>query len=130
LRSPANTGTGSQLDTINPDGTDLFQLTNVNGAASSPDWSSDASRIVITPFADFPDNRSPDVGTIRPDGSDPRLLTKYTGGAVGAFAGSYSPDGRWITFRLQGPQTFGLWVMSADGVHRRLIGKFPCPKLI
>jgi Tol biopolymer transport system component len=89
------------------------------------DWAPDGSRIVFTPFADFPDNRSPDVATIRPDGSDVRLLTRYTGGAVGAFGGSYSPDGRWIVFRLQGPHTFGLWVISPDGGNRRLIGNFP-----
>jgi len=89
------------------------------------DWAPDGSRIVITPFADFPDNRSPDVATIGPDGSNVRLLTNYTGGAVGAFAGSYSPDGRWIAFRLQGPHTFGLWVMSSDGGHRKLIANFP-----
>src|SRR5690348_2367749 len=36
-----------QIDTINPDGTGLFQVTNVNGDAVSPDWSPDGLRIAF-----------------------------------------------------------------------------------
>jgi Tol biopolymer transport system component len=89
------------------------------------DWAPDGSHIVFTPWADFPDNHSPNVATVRPDGLDLRFLTRFTGGAVGAFAGSYSPDGHWIVFRMQGPNTFGLWVMSPDGGNRRLIANLP-----
>jgi len=37
-----------QIYPINPDGTGLFQLTNVNGAAYSPDWSPDGRRIAFS----------------------------------------------------------------------------------
>lgn len=95
------------------------------------DWAPDGSRIVVTTHADFPDRLSPDVATIRPDGKGLLMLTRYTGGKVGAFAGSYSPDGRWIVFRLQSQGNFGLWTMSPDGGNRRLIGTFPfAPRFI
>ncbi len=37
-----------QIYTINPDGTGLFQLTDVNGSAYSPDWSPDGRRIAFS----------------------------------------------------------------------------------
>jgi hypothetical protein len=40
--------------------------------------------------------------TVRPDGSDWTYLTHYPAG-FRAYAGSYSPDGQWILFRLEGP---------------------------
>jgi Tol biopolymer transport system component len=67
------------------------------------DWAPDGQRIVITTNADYPGGRSPNVATIRPDGSHLRMLTSYTGGKRGAFAGSYSPDGNWIVFRVENP---------------------------
>jgi Tol biopolymer transport system component len=51
------------------------------------------------------------------------MLTHYTDGRVSAFAGSYSPDGRWIVYRLQDNETgrSGLWMMRTDGSHQREI---------
>jgi len=37
-----------QLFTVRPDGTGLRQITNVDGAAVSPDWSPDGKRIVFS----------------------------------------------------------------------------------
>jgi Tol biopolymer transport system component len=89
-------------------------------------WSPDSRRLVFTRDAD-PDPvtgvLAANVGTVRADGRHVRMLTHYTGGRLSAFAGSYSPDGRHIVFRLQ-DNTSGksaLWVMRTDGSHRRQI---------
>jgi Tol biopolymer transport system component len=82
-------------------------------------WSPDSSHIVLTTDAnqigDAP--LDADVATIAVDGSDLRYLTDYPGGELSAFAGSYSPDGRWIVFRRQDDVTgeSGLWRIRPDG---------------
>ena len=88
-------------------------------------WSPDSSHIVLTTDAnqigDAP--LEADVATIAVDGSDLRYLTSYPGGELSAFAGSYSPDGRWIVFRLQDDVTgeSGLWRMRPDGSDPSLV---------
>ena len=91
------------------------------------DWAPDGSQILITPYADYPDGRSPNIATINPDGSGLRRLTHYTGGTVGAFAGSYSPNGRWIVFRTENfaRGTFRLYKVRPDGTDRTLISRLP-----
>ena len=91
------------------------------------DWAPDGDHIVIGIWADYPDHLSPNVATIRPDGSDLQMLTDYTGGEVGAFAGSYSPDGRWIVFRVEdlSDGSFRLFKMRPDGSDRTLIARLP-----
>ena len=97
--------------------------------AITHDWAPDGRQIVITTNADYPNHKSPNVATIRPDGSHLRMLTHYTGGEQGAFAGSYSPNGRWIVFRIENVERerFGLYRMRPDGTHRRLIKALPFP---
>jgi Tol biopolymer transport system component len=48
-------------------------------------------------------------------------------GKRGAFAGSYSPNGRWIVFRIENLKrgSFRLYKMHPDGSHRKLIKKLP-----
>jgi len=59
--------------------------------------------------------------TVRPDGTDLRLVTHYQGGTANAFVGSYSPDGRWIVFRLNENGLFGLFKIHPDGTHLKAI---------
>jgi Tol biopolymer transport system component len=68
------------------------------------DWAPNGRRIVLATNADYPNNQSPNVATIRPDGSRLRLLTHFNDGQRGG-AGSYSPDGRWIVTRVQNRET-------------------------
>lgn len=91
------------------------------------DWAPDGGHIVVTVNADYPHGRSPNVATLRSDGSGFRLLTHYRGGRQGAFAGSYSPDGQWIVFRVENLHTnaFRLLKMHPDGTHRTLIADLP-----
>jgi Tol biopolymer transport system component len=91
------------------------------------DWAPDGQQIVITINADYPHGRSPNIATIRPNGSHLRRLTSYKGGKRGAFVGSYSPDGLWIVFRVENLErdSFRLFRMQPDGSGRELIARLP-----
>jgi Tol biopolymer transport system component len=119
---------GQALSVVDIDGSNFHRLTPFTldiGPVQA--WAPDGSRITLTPDADFPDHLSPNVATINPDGSDLRSVTSYTAGGAAAFGGSYSPDGRWIVFRLQGKSasTFGLFKIRPDGTQRTLIAQLP-----
>jgi Tol biopolymer transport system component len=116
------------LYAVNIDGSHLRQVVPYRyEVAVKHDWAPDGRHIVITTDADYPHGRSPNVATVRPDGTHLRLLTHYRGGAWGAFAGSYSPDGRWIVFRIENLQLeqYKLMKMYPDGSHRKLIARLP-----
>jgi Tol biopolymer transport system component len=116
------------LYAVDIDGSDLRRLTTYRReVAIKHDWAPNGRRIVLTTHADYPDHKSPNVATMRPDGSHLRLLTHYKGGKQGAFAGSYSPDGRWIVFRVENlkRERFRLYRMRPDGTHRKLIKRLP-----
>ena len=82
---------------------------------------------MVTLWADFPHGHSPNVATVRPDGSGLRMLSLIANPNAGAFAGSYSPDGRWIVFRHQNESLgiFDLMKMHPDGSDRSLIATMP-----
>jgi dipeptidyl aminopeptidase/acylaminoacyl peptidase len=111
--------TGAALFTSNLDGSNLFQVTPFEfDVAVKQDWSPDGKRLVFTQDGDEPiPGVSANIATIRPDGTHLRLLTHFQGGDVKAFAGSYSPDGRWIVFRLEDHGLFGLFKMNPNGTH-------------
>ena len=69
---------------------------------------------------------SANLVTIRPDGSGLKRLTRFAGGehAMNGFAGSYSPDGRRIVFRLEKHDKGALATIGRDGRHLRLLTKF------
>ncbi len=107
---------GQALFTTGIDGSNLFQVTPFTfDVAIKQDWAPNGRRLLFTDNADFPPPNSANIATIRPDGTDLRLLTQFQGGDVKAFAGSYSPDGRWIVFRLEDHGSFGLFKMHPDG---------------
>jgi Tol biopolymer transport system component len=108
------------LYAIDPDGSDLVQLTD--GESVAPVWSPDGTRIAFT-------QRQPDgtwqVATMAADGSDLRVLT--TGEGVSE-ASSWSPDSTWIAYSYA-PELpvddnwhTSLYRMSADGSDPALMG--------
>jgi Tol biopolymer transport system component len=111
--------TGAALTTSNLDGTNVFQVTPFEfDVAVKQDWSPDSRHLVFTQYGDEPiPGLTPNIATIRPDGTHLRLLTHFRGQDLAAFAGSYSPDGRWIVFRLEDHGLFGLFKMHPDGTH-------------
>jgi Tol biopolymer transport system component len=115
--------TGAALFTSNIDGINVFQVTPFSfDVAVKQDWAPDGKHLVFTIYGDVGiDGVSPNIVTIRPDGTGMRQLTHYQGGAVKATTGSYSPDGRWIVFRLEDNGTFGLYKIRPDGTHLTVI---------
>jgi Tol biopolymer transport system component len=111
------------LFAIRPDGSKLHQLTPFSWeVAIKHDWSPDGTRIALTTNADFvrPDE-SANLVTIRPDGSGVRRLTRFTGARKNAYAGSFSPDGKQIVFRLERGDKHSLAVVDRDGRNLRLL---------
>jgi Tol biopolymer transport system component len=113
----------SALFTSAIDGSNLFQVTPFSfNVAIKQDWAPDGRDLVFTKDGDvLMPGISANIATIRPDGTHLRFLTHYEGGDVSAFVGSYSPDGRWIVFRLNDHGSFGLFKMHPDGTHLKTI---------
>jgi TolB protein len=111
------------LFAVDIDGTHLRSLVPLRfNVFKKHDWAPDGKHIVFTSTIDG----SANVYTIEPDGSDLVQLT-HVGPDVGAIAGSYSPDGRWIAFRWENPSVgvYRLMRMHPDGSDRSTITTAP-----
>ena len=86
----------------------------LNGITFKHDWAPDGSRLVMSDNADNPD-LTVNVVTIRPDGTGLRYLTDNQTPDQRAFAGSYSPNGKWIVFRQESGDQSALMVMRTNG---------------
>jgi dipeptidyl aminopeptidase/acylaminoacyl peptidase len=86
----------------------------LNGITFKHDWAPDGSRLVMSDNADNPD-LTVNVVTIRPDGTGLKYLTDNQTPDQRAFAGSYSPNGKWIVFRQESGDQSALMVMRTDG---------------
>ena len=86
------------------------------------DWAPDGRRIAVTENANhLRPADSANIVTMRPDGTRLRQVTRFHDGVTNAFLGSYSPDGRWIVYRLEVDGLFALYRSHPDGTHRRAI---------
>ncbi|MEJ7629368.1 MAG: hypothetical protein WKF54_07225 [Nocardioidaceae bacterium] len=114
------------LYSVHIDGTNLQKLTPYAlDVGIKHDWAPDGSRIAIITHADLaPAGTSANVATIRPDGTGLRKLTHYRGGEINAFTGSYSPDGRWIAYRLDNHGKYSLSKIRTYGVLAQPIRRF------
>jgi len=108
---------GSGLFSSGLDGSNFFQLLpSTLNLATKHDWAPDGQHLLVTVDGSQPlPGISSNIATVRPDGSGLRYLTHYQGGDVNAIAGSYSPDGQWIVFRLEDHGEYGLYRMRPDG---------------
>jgi Tol biopolymer transport system component len=112
----ADEGAHNALFAVHPDGSGLHRLTPDSWAiADKHDWSPDGRLIVVTTHAHRAPGESANVVTIHPDGTIATRLTRYRGGTDHAFAGSFSPDGTRIVFRLEHGGTSGLATVARDG---------------
>ncbi|HEU4971187.1 MAG TPA: hypothetical protein VFT35_04530 [Gaiellaceae bacterium] len=105
------------LFAVRPNGTGLHRITPYSWeVAIKHDWSPDGKLIVLTTNADFVrPNESANLVTIRPDGSGMKNLTRFTAGTENAFAGSFSPDGEQIVFRIESGDSYSLALIDRDG---------------
>jgi len=117
--------------TARADGSDVKRLTDAEATVSA-----DGRKIVFTSTRDG----DLDIYTMDADGRNTRRLTNELGYDGGPF---FSPDGRQIVYRAYHPRTpeevarykqklaenviepnvFEIWVMNADGSHKRQVTK-------
>ena len=107
------------LFTSDINGNNPFQVTPFSfDVAIKQDWAPDGQHLVFTQNGDvLVPGVSANIATIHRDGTHLHFVTHYEGGDVNAFVGSYSPDGRWIVFRLNDHGSFGLFKIRPDGTH-------------
>jgi Tol biopolymer transport system component len=111
-------GSGGQIHTMKPNGTDRRQLTHVDGAAVDPDWSPDGRHIVFE--VDHPNETGCSIEIMNADGSNIRDLTGSRQGCE--LSPAFTPDGRRIVFAHDCDQcTVVLRSMDLQGQDRRLI---------
>jgi len=114
---------------MNPDGSNVRQVTRGLGQNIHPMWSPNSSRILFntTRFTEqvqkddkTSDERrvigekrdnSIDLATVRLEGSD---LQRITHGGGYTYA-SFSPDGKWILYRRQQDEVSQVFVMNSKG---------------
>jgi len=116
------------LFTVNADGSHKRMIVPYTfEVAFKHDWAPRGNHIVFTVYGDGAGGHSPNVATVRPDGTHMRILTHVQRAGVAAVAGSYSPDGRWIVFRIENGNTgkYRLMKMHADGSGRTVIASLP-----
>jgi Tol biopolymer transport system component len=111
------------LFAVRPNGTGLHRVTPYTwDVAIKHDWSPDGKAIVLTTNADHVrPTESANLVVIRPDGSGAKQLTRFKGGTRNAYAGSFSPDGKLIAFRLEQSNKYAIAVIDRNGKNLRLI---------
>jgi Tol biopolymer transport system component len=119
---------GGALFVVNTNGAGLHRIVPFSrDVGIKHDWAPDGSRIVFTEYLDYNQEgaksgpHTPNVATVRPDGSGLRELTHLSGKTREAIAGSYSPNGRWIVFRFDNFDHYRLMKMRPGGGHKTLI---------
>jgi TolB protein len=120
--------------TANPDGSELKRLTTESGYDAEATISEDGKKIVFTSLR----HGDLDIYTMDADGKNVKQLTHELGYDGGPF---FSPDARWIVYRAHHPKDeqeirdynqllqqnlirptyLELWVMKADGSHKKQI---------
>jgi Tol biopolymer transport system component len=114
----ADTGCGTQIYTVRPNGHDLTQVTHVDGEAVRPDWAPDGRRLV---FESDSEANCANVAIMNADGS--QLAVVPHGPDICERDPSFTPDGSRLVFTHNDPTTNAdaLWSMNLDGSDRQLI---------
>jgi Tol biopolymer transport system component len=121
LGSKDDDGRQQALFTARMPGTDVEQITSYAlDAAGKSDWAPDGGRVTTSDNANIPE-QSANVVTVAAHGGEPFYVTEYSDPDVRAYLGGYSPDGKWIVFRLEDHGQFALCVVRPDGTAVRTI---------
>ena len=104
---------GADLFTMAPDGSDVQQLTSLEGFAFLPQWSPDGSEIAFTLLVD-PENFHTRLGVVDVATGETRLLT---GVETGGIMPDWSPEGSRIAFVGFHSGGHNLGVIGRDGTE-------------
>jgi Tol biopolymer transport system component len=103
---------GGDLYLVDPDGTNLAQITNAAGSELQPDWSPDGKSILYTASG------SGDVTNIYLLDLATLTSTQLTDSGKDRYA-RWSPTGEEIVFYSQRMEGFGIYLMHPDGTSER-----------
>lgn len=98
-----------EIYTMNPDGSDIVQLTHNDVEDSDPNWSPDGSQIVYVSFTS-PTTR--ELQIMNADGSNQRSLSSSS---TDNFNPEWSPDGSRIAFISFQSGAFNIFTVHPDG---------------
>jgi TolB protein len=99
-------GADSEIYTMDPDGTDMVNLTDDAVAEEGASWSPDGSKIAFTKDAGAPGNQ---VWLMDADGSSPANLTTHSQSHAAAHCGDK------VAFTSNQSGGYHIWVINADG---------------
>jgi TolB protein len=117
------TDTANDLVIVSASSGQIRHTTRLAGDEVQPDWSPGGSRIVFV-HTTGPSRDQQDLLSIRPDGSDRRLLahTRQLDNSP-----AWSPNGHRVAYYSDGPKPFGrrpqpgLWIARANGDRPKLV---------
>ena len=109
---------------VDTDGRHLRNLTHDRASNGWAAWTPDGARIIFASHRSYRREGPWHIYAINRDGTARRRLTSVMGGAKPAL----SPDGRRIAFVVERPPDRALYVMDADGRHKRLLMRLRDPR--
>ena len=117
----------AQIYAVNPDGSGLAQLTDLDShhAADHPSWSADGTRILFNVFRFNPDDDHSRIWIMDADGSHQSQVATETPG-FRDYAPKFTPDGTKIVFSRCQPNdgVCAIWEMRSDGTHKQALTPF------
>ncbi len=112
-------GDNYEIYTIEYDGTDLANISNLAGGDMDPDWSPDGTRVAWVHYGG-----NAEIYVANADGTGAHNASNYTGDDRDP---EWSPDGSQILFRSDRDGRWDIFVMNADGSNqRKLTGARSC----
>ena len=110
---------GIHIYLIDADGRNLRRLQ----PGSHPAWSPDRRTILYAvPYSLPRGDHAEGLHAMNPDGGHSRLLAPGARGPGWSREAAWSPDSRRIAFTARiGKEQMGIWIVDADGSHRRLL---------